>query len=138
MLLRCFILMALSISTASAGDLTFLADAVNPANGKGYKAYIDQSTIHREGTYETVKLVSTYDEPITAAGFTGVKSMVNTFQADCHRNVKRITYIAFLNAKGEVIVDEKYPDASDEPFGVGTVDLKVKSYLCINLTDPVK
>jgi hypothetical protein len=129
---RLLLLSALSISISSAGDLTFIADAVNPGNGKKYKAYIDLATRHREGTYETVKLVSIYENPISAAGFTGVKSMVNTFQIDCRRQVKRVAYIGFLNSKGEVIVEEKYPDAPDEPFGVGTVDLKILSYLCVN------
>jgi hypothetical protein len=120
----------LSASIASAGDLTFIAGAVNPGNGKQYKAYIDQSTKHREGAYETVKLVSIYEKPISAAGYDGVKSMINTFQADCPRHVKRLTYIAFLNSEGQVVVDEKYPDAKDEPFGENTVDQKILPYLC--------
>jgi hypothetical protein len=130
--------MALPISIATAGDLTFLADAVNLANGKEYKAYIDQSTIHREGTYETVKIVSIFGEPFSAASLVGVKSLINTFQVDCRRQVKRVTYIGFLNAKGEVIADGKIPNAPDEPFGVDTVDLKIRPYLCTSLTDPVK
>jgi len=64
-------LAALSLSSAQAGDLTFIAEAVNPGNGKKYRAYIDQSTIHREGAYESVKLVSIYEKPISAAGFAG-------------------------------------------------------------------
>ena len=132
------LLLAFSATLASAGDLTYLTDAVNPGNGKVYKAYIDQSTIHREGTYESVKVVSIYAKPIAAAGFTGVKSMVNIFQVDCHRHVKRVTYIGFLDAQGRVIVEESYPDAQDEPFGVGTVDLKIQPYLCVRLSDPVR
>jgi hypothetical protein len=138
-MLKHFIALAtLSMSLAQAGDLTFIAEAVNPGNGKKYKAYIDQSTIHREGAYESVKVVSVYEQPISAAGFAGVKSMVNTFQVDCHRHVKRVTYIGFLDAKGGVIVEEKYPTAPDEPFGTDTVDQKIEPYLCIHLTDPVK
>jgi hypothetical protein len=135
---RLTILLALAASFASAGDLTFLADAINPGNGKRYKAYLDQSTIRRVGTYESVKLVSIYENPISAAGFAGVKSMVNIFQVDCRRHVKRVTYIGFLNAAGKVIVEEKFPNAPDEPFGVDTVDLTIKPYLCISLTDPVR
>ena len=131
-------LATLSISIAHAGELTFIADAVNHGNGQKYKAYIDQSTIHREGEYETVKLISIYDNPFTAAGFPGVKSMVNTFQINCHRHVKRVTYIGFLNTQGKVIVDESYPDAADEQIGEDTVDKKVYPYLCIELTDPVR
>lgn len=131
-------LVILSASMAGAGDLTFITDAVNPGNGKKYKAYLDQSTIHREGAYETVKLVSIYENPISAAGFTGVKSMVNIFQVDCHRHVKRVTYIGFLDVQGRVIVEEKYPNAPDEPFGIDTVDRKIEPYLCVHLTDPVK
>lgn len=138
LLSKLIVLMILSVSVANAGDLTFITDAVNSGNGKKYKAYIDQSTIHREGAYETVKVVSIYENPITAAGFAGVKSMVNTFQADCLRHVKRVTYIGFLNTQGQVIVEEKYPSAPDEPFGNNMVDQKIKPYLCIHLTDPVK
>ncbi len=130
--------LALSPTQAPAGDLTFIAEAINAGNGKKYKAYIDQSTIHREGTYESVKLVSIYEKPISAAGFAGIKSMVNIFQVDCHRHVKRVTYIGFLDAQGNVIVDEKYPNAPDEPFGTETVDRKVEPYLCVHLTDPVR
>jgi hypothetical protein len=138
MLIRKFTLLCLSFAMASAGDLTYLADAVNPGNGKVYKAYIDQSTIHREGVYESVKVVSIYDQPITAAGFTGVKSMVNIFQMHCGRKTKRVTYIGFLDTAGQVIVEEKYPDAKEELLGAGTVDQKIASYLCVNLSDPVR
>jgi CO dehydrogenase/acetyl-CoA synthase beta subunit len=121
---------ALSVSVANASDLAFLAEAVNNSNGEKYKAYLDLSTRHREGTYETIKLLSIYEKPITAAGYAGVKSMVNTFQIDCRRNVKRVTYIGFLNSQGQVIVDKEYPNASDEGFGEGTVDRKIQPYLC--------
>lgn len=132
MLRRLLVLMTLvlSVSVANASDLTFLAEAVNSGNGEKYKAYIDLSTRHREGTYETIKLLSIYEKPITAAGYSGVKSMVNTFQIDCQRNVKRVSYIGFLNLQGQVIVDEKYPNAPDEGFGEGTVDRKIVPYLC--------
>lgn len=131
-------LMALSVSVANAGDLTFITDAINPGNGQKYKAYIDQSTIRREGAYETVKVISIYEKPISAAGFAGVKSMVNTFQMDCLRHVKRVTYIGFLNTQEQVIVEEKYPNAQDESIGSDTVDRKIQPYLCIHLTDPVR
>jgi hypothetical protein len=135
---RLLALTALSMCLAQAGDLTFIAEAVNPGNGKKYKAYIDQSTIHRVGAYQSVKLVSIYESPISAAGFAGVKSMVNIFQMDCDRHVKRVTYIGFLDSQGQVIIDEKYPDAPDEPLGSDSVDRKVEPYLCIHLSDPVK
>ena len=135
---RLIALTALSLSLAHAGDLTFIAEAINPGNGKKYKAYIDQFTIHRVGAYESVKLVSIYESPISAAGFAGVKSMINIFQMDCHRHVKRVTYIGFLDSQGQVIVDEKYPDAPDEPLGSDSVDRKVEPYLCMHLSDPVK
>lgn len=117
-------------SVANAGELTFITDAVNPGNGKTYKSYIDRSTIHREQAYETVKLIAIYDTPISAAGYSGVKSMVNIFQIDCLHHVKRITYIGFLNTQEQVIVEEKYANAPDEPIGNGTVDEKVQPYLC--------
>jgi len=135
---RLIALAALSMSLAQAGDLTFIAEAINPGNGKKYKAYIDQSTIHPKGAYQSVKLVSIYESPISAAGFAGVKSMVNIFQMDCHRHVKRVTYIGFLDSQGQVIIDEKYPNAPDEPLGSDSVDRKVEPYLCIHLSDPVK
>jgi hypothetical protein len=77
------ILVALSL--AQAGDLTFIADAVNPGNGKKCKAYI-----------------------------------------------------GFLDAQENVIVEEKYPHAPDEPFGTDSVDRKVEPYLCLHLTGPGK
>lgn len=46
--------------------------------------------------------------------------------------------VGFLDTQGQVIVEEKYPDAPDEPFGVDTVDLKIQPYLCSRLTDPVR
>jgi len=138
LLRQLMVLMTLFASVASAGDLTFIVDATNPANGKEYKAYLDLSTKHREGAYETVKLVSIYEKPITAAGFADVKSMVNTFQIDCLRKVKRVTYIAFLNSQGQVIVDEKYADPPDEPLGENNVTQKIVPYLCSQAADPVK
>ena len=129
--MRFFILLlALLPATAYASDLTFISDASNPGNGKKYKAYIDQSTIHREGVYQTVKLVSIYENPISAAGFAGVKSMVNTFQIDCLRHVQRVTYIGFLDTQERVIVEEKYPNEANEPFGSDTVGNQIAPYLC--------
>lgn len=124
--------LALSAALAFAGpnDLVFLGDATNPSNHLGYKAYLDKSTIHTEGRYQTVKLISVYAEPFSAAGYNGIKSMVNTFQVDCSRHVKRVTYIAFLNSDGGVIVDQHYSDAGDEQFGSGTIDGKTIPYLC--------
>ncbi len=122
--------LVLFASVANAGELTFIVDAVNPGNGKKYKSYIDRSTIHREQGYATVKLIAIYEAPISAAGYAGVKSMVNILQMDCRRHVKRIAYIGFLNRQEQVIVEEKYPNAKDEPIGHGTVDEKLQPYLC--------
>jgi hypothetical protein len=77
--------LSLAQAQAQAGDLTFIADAVNPGNGKKYKAYI-----------------------------------------------------GFLDAQENVIVEEKYPRAPDEPFSTDSVDRKVEPYLCPHLTDPRK
>ena len=131
MLGRLFILAALLCATpAYATDLVFIADAVNPANGLPYKSYIDRSTIRREGPYQTVKLIAIYGSPFNAGPYKGVKSMVNTFQVDCPRNVKRVTYIGFLDVQSRVIVEQHYPNAKEEPFGTDTVDQKIKPNLC--------
>lgn len=130
-MLRYFLVIAaMYAASVYAADLTFISDGVNPGNGEQYKVYIDLSTIHREGNYQTAKTVAIYKHPITAANFNGVKSMVNTFQVDCQLNLKRVTYIGFLDAHGRVIVEEHYPDAAQEQFGIDTVDQKFKAYLC--------
>jgi hypothetical protein len=132
------VLVTLSAACAYAEDLAFLANATNTAIGKDYKAYIDKSSIHAEGAYQSAKVISIYDAPVKASGYDGVKRMVNIFQVDCSRRVKRVTYIAFLNSDGEVIVDAKYPDAKDEGFGIGLVDMKILPYLCPDLPLPAK
>jgi hypothetical protein len=121
------VILALSL-TAFAGDLTFITKATR--NDKHYKAYIDLSTKHLEGTYQTVTLYSYYDTPISADGYSGIQWMKNTFQTDCKRNVKRVTYIAYLDSQGKTIVDQTIKDAPDEGFGNGTVDNLIKPYLC--------
>jgi hypothetical protein len=124
-------IVTLLASAACAGDLTFITRAANDAlGGAQYNAYIDLSTKHMDGTYTSVKLISIYDQPVTAGGFKGVKKMVNTFEIDCGRNVKRVLYIGFLDSNDKLIVDQAYPNAQDEGFGQGTVDTLVKPYLC--------
>lgn len=125
-----------STSALAAEQMIFIGDAVNSGNGEKYKAYIDVSTIRKEGAYQVVKLVSIYDKPIDIPGYPGVKSMVNTFQVNCGRHVKRVTYIGFLNATGRVIVEQQYPDAPDEQFGSDTIDRSVTPYLCKSASVP--
>jgi hypothetical protein len=120
----------LSAVTYAAEDLVFLTDATNPGNGLHYKAYLDKSSIHPDGEYQSAKLVAVYDEPFDAGNYKGIKSMTNTFEVDCSRHVKRVTYIAFLDSQGQIIVDQKYPDAKDEGIGANTVDKLTLPYLC--------
>jgi hypothetical protein len=124
-----FLLMFASI--ASAEDIVFVTKGINDsAGGRVYNTYLDRDSIHLEGTYTTVTLASVYPEPFDIGEYKGVKFMVNTFQIDCRRNVKRVTYIAFKDVNGKIIVDESYPNAPDEQISTDLVDTKIKPYLC--------
>lgn len=124
-------LMVLIASTAFAEDIVFVTKGINDnAGGRVYNTYIDRDSIHLEGTYTTVMLASMYPEPFDIGEYKDVKFMVNKFQIDCGRNVKRVLYIAFKDVNGKTIVDESYPNAPDEPISSDLVDTKIKPYLC--------
>ena len=110
-------------SVAWAGDLTFITNATD-AHNRPYKVYLDLSTKHMEGTYTTMTSYALWEPPISQDGYSGIKWYKNTFQIDCNRNVKRVTYIAYLDVNGKVIVDEADPNAPDEGFGADTVLLR--------------
>jgi hypothetical protein len=117
--------------TAFAGNLTFITKALDGQN-REYKAYLDLSTKHMEGTYTTMNSYALFDPPITQDGYSGIKWYKNVFQIDCGRNVKRVTYIAYLDVNGKVIVDESDPNAPDEGITSNLVDSKEKPYYCGN------
>jgi len=73
-----------------------------------------------------------WDPPVTTDGYSGIKWYKNVLQIDCARNVKRITYIGYLDVNGKVIVEESYTgaDAPDEAISPDLVDSKEKPYYC--------
>jgi hypothetical protein len=117
--------------TAFAGDLTFVTKALD-SHDREYSVYLDLSTKHTEGTYTVMTSYALWDPPITSDGYSGIKWYKNTLQIDCARNVKRLTYIAYLDVNGKIIVDESYPDAQDEAISPNLVDSKEKPYYCGN------
>lgn len=127
------VLVMLAVSSVCWGQsLTFLTPATLTIEGVDYtyKAYIDLPSLHTENGYPTVDLYSHFDSPITLQGYTGVRWWKNTFQADCSNNRKHLTYIAYLDEKGNVIVDQKITDDPWEPFNSGEVNSRVKPFLC--------
>jgi hypothetical protein len=126
-------LMTLAISLFAvkvlAGQLTFITKALD-AHDREYEVYLDLSTKHMEGTYTVMTSYALWNPPITTDGYSGIKWYKNTLQIDCDRNVKRLTYIAYLDVDGKVIVDESDPDAQDEAISPNLVDSKEKPYYC--------
>lgn len=114
--------------------LTFVTESVVTVGGHDVtnKTYVDLSSRHMEGAYSTIEVYSLFDPPITVQGFSDVKWWKNTFQVDCARNVKRVTYIAYLNSDGKTIADDPMPDAPEEPFitSYEGVDSKLKPFVC--------
>jgi hypothetical protein len=121
--------LALALTALAQTKLTFITKALD-SHDREYKAYIDLSSKHMEGTYTTIDLYSHWEPPITTDGYSGIAWYKNVFQIDCGRNVKRVTYIGYLDINGKVIVEESYPDAPDEQISTTLVDSKVKPYLC--------
>jgi hypothetical protein len=123
-------ILVLTLSLAAfAAQLTFVTNALD-SHDREYKTYIDLSTKHMEGTYSTATTYALWDPPITSDGYSGIKWYKNIFQIDCARNVKRVTYIGYLDVNGKVIVEESYPNAPDEPMSTDLVDSKLKPYYC--------
>lgn len=131
-LFKASILVLVLVSICWAGNLTFLTNATLTIKGTdyNYKAYIDLSSKHVEDGYQTVTLYSHFDQPVSLQGFDGIRWWKNMFQADCSRNVKRLTYIAYLDSDGKVIVDQTIKDDPWVRFDDGEVNSKVKPYLC--------
>ncbi len=119
----------LFITVAYAGDLTFITKALD-SHDREYTTYLDLSTKHVEGTYTVITSYALWATPITSDGYSGIKWYKNVLQIDCARNVKRLTYIGYLDVNGKVIVEESYPDAVDEPVSTALVDSKEKPYYC--------
>src|ERR1700676_2968992 len=102
--------MTLFASAVFAAQLTFITKALDGQN-REYTAYLDLSTKHMEGTYTTMTSYALWDTPVTSDGYSGIKWYKNVLQIDCARNVKRLTYIGYLDVNGKVIVEETYTDA---------------------------
>jgi hypothetical protein len=113
----------------AAGTLTYVTKA-RDAKDREYTAYLDLSTKHMEGTYTVMTSYALWDPPITSDGYSGIKWYKNVLQMDCKRNVKRLTYIGYLDVDGKVIVEESYPDAKDEAISTDRVDAKEKPFYC--------
>src|ERR1700675_61212 len=101
-----------SIAVAQS-NLTFVTKALDPQD-REYTVYLDLSTKHMEGTYTVITSYALWDPPVTTDGYSGIKWYKNTLQIDSARNVKRLTYIAYLDVNSKVIVDESYSNAPDE------------------------
>jgi hypothetical protein len=123
------LMLALLMPLAAVAELTYVTKALDRLDRK-YTTYIDLSSKHMEGTYTTVTTYALWDPPVTNDGYSGIKWYKNTFQIDCTRNVKRVTYIGYLDVNGKIIVDESYPNAPDEGISPDLVDSKLKPYLC--------
>jgi len=116
---------------AFAAQLTFVTKAAD-SHDREYSVWLDLSTKHTEGTYTTMTSYALWPEPITSDGYSGIKWYKNVLQMDCARNVKRLKYIGYLDVNGNVIVEESYPDATDEAITSNLVDSKEKPYYCGN------
>ena len=123
--------LALAVAAMAQTKLTFVSRAVDK-HDRMYKTYIDLNSKHMEGRYSTATTYALFDSTITNDGYSGIKWYKNTYQMDCARNVKRVTYIAYLDVNGNVIVDEAYDNAPDEQLSgdPDVVDMKLKPFLC--------
>src|SRR5271157_5754375 len=102
--------LTLAVTAFAQSNLTFVTKALD-SHDREYTAYLDLSTKHMEGTYTAITSYALWATPITNDGYTGIKWYKNVLQIDCARNVKRLTYIGYLDVDGKVIVEESYPDA---------------------------
>jgi len=118
-----------TLSSVAQAQLTFVTKALD-AKDREYTAYLDLSTKHMEGTYTTMTSYALWTTPITNDGYSGIKWYKNVLQIDCARNVKRLTYIGYLDVNGNVIVEESYPNAEDEAVTPHLVDSKERPYYC--------
>ena len=123
------ILLAVFSAVAYAGQLTLICKALD-SHDREYKVYLDLDSKHMEGTYTTMTSYAFWETPVTSDGYSGIKWYKNTFQIDCARNVKRLTYIGYLDVNGNTIVEESYPNAPDEAITTTLVDSKEKPYFC--------
>jgi hypothetical protein len=122
---------SLAASVFAAPSLTFVTKALD-AHDREYTVYLDLSSKHMEGTYTTMTSYALWDTPVTSDGYSGIKWYKNVLQMDCARDVKRLTYIGYLDVNDKIIVDESYSDAPDEAITSNLVDAKEKPYYCGN------
>src|SRR5271167_95205 len=121
--------LTLAVTAFAQSNLTFITKALD-AHDREYTAYLDLSSKHMEGTYVTMTSYALWATPVASDGYSGIKWYKNVLQMDCARNVKRLTYIGYLDVNGKVIVEESYTDAQDEAITTTMVDSKEKPYYC--------
>jgi len=121
----------LAAVAVAQSNLTFITKALD-SHDREYTTYLDLSTKHAEGTYTVMTSYALWETPITSDGYSGIKWYKNVLQIDCTRNVKKLTYIGYLDVNGKVIVEESYPDAQDEAITPDHVDAKEKPFYCGN------
>lgn len=127
-ILSLLLLMIATVAVAQS-NLTYITKALD-SKDREYTAYLDLSTKHTEGTYTVMTSYALWATPITSDGYSGIKWYKNVLQIDCARNVKKLTYIGYLDIDGKVIVEESYPDAQDDAISTTLVDSKEKPYYC--------
>ena len=129
----CFFTSAFAQGTFAGvpGGLTFITKALD-SKDREYSTDLDLSSKHMEGTYTVITSYALWATPVTSDGYSGIKWYKNVLQMDCARNVKRLTYIGYLDVDGKVIVEESYPDAKDEAITPDRVDAKEKPFYCGN------
>jgi hypothetical protein len=122
------VLMIASAAVAQS-NLTFITKALD-SKDREYTTYLDLSSKHAEGTYTAITSYALWATPVTSDGYSGIKWYKNVLLIDCARNVKKLTYIGYLDVNGKVIVEESYPDAQDEAVTTTNVDSKEKPFYC--------
>jgi hypothetical protein len=121
--------LTLAVAVLAQANWTFVTKALD-SKDREYSTYLDLSTKHMEGTYTVITSYAVWATPVTSDGYSGIKMYKNVLQIDCARNVKRLTYIGYLDVNGKVIVEESYPNAQDEAITPDHVDAKEKPYYC--------
>jgi hypothetical protein len=121
--------LALAVAVLAQANWTFVCKALD-SKDREYSTYLDLSSKHMEGTFTVITSYAVWATPVTSDGYSGIKMYKNVLQIDCARNVKKLTYIGYLDADGKVIVEESYPDAQDEAITLDHVDAKEKPFYC--------
>jgi hypothetical protein len=106
--------------------------AASQASGQKLMQIFPATPANKRPSIEPMAMMTPCASLAYAADLIFLTEAVNPGSGKTYKAYIDKSTIAFPKSQGAVIVDEKDPDAPDEPIGEDTVNTKIVPYLCTN------